>query len=94
MTDEEIRALWHTMTAGWARGDAARFASVFAADVDFVNVRGEALSGRDAVESGHAQLFATAYRGTTLSASVTLIRRTHLICPWCTRRRRSRPTAS
>ncbi|WP_410626660.1 SgcJ/EcaC family oxidoreductase [Amycolatopsis sp. cmx-8-4] len=75
MTDEEIRALWHTMTAGWARGDAARFASVFAADVDFVNVRGEALSGRDAVESGHARLFATAYRGTTLSASVTLIRR-------------------
>ena len=75
MTDDRIRGLWDTMAAGWASGDAARFASVFAADVDFVNVRGEALSGRDAVESGHAHLFATAYRGTSLSASVTLIRR-------------------
>lgn len=74
MTDDRIRGLWDTMAAGWADGDAARFASVFAADVDFVNVRGEALSGRDAVESGHAHLFATAYRGTSLSASVTLIR--------------------
>jgi uncharacterized protein (TIGR02246 family) len=69
-----IRALWQTMTAGWAAGDAALFASVFAADVDFVNVRGEALSGRDAVEASHAKLFTTAYRGTALSASVTLIR--------------------
>ncbi|MFI5608642.1 SgcJ/EcaC family oxidoreductase [Amycolatopsis sp. NPDC051903] len=75
MTDDSIRALWRTMTDGWADGDAARFASVFAEDVDFVNVRGEALVGRRAVETGHAQLFATAYLGTTLSAEVTLIRR-------------------
>lgn len=75
MTDEGIRALWQTMAAGWADGDATRFASVFAADADFVNVRGEALSGRAAVADSHARLFATAYRGTTLSASVTLIRR-------------------
>lgn len=72
---ESIRALWRTMADGWARGDATQFASVFAPDVDFVNVRGEALVGREAVETGHAQLFATAYRGTTLSAEVTLIRR-------------------
>ncbi|MET7994957.1 SgcJ/EcaC family oxidoreductase [Amycolatopsis sp. NPDC005232] len=73
--NESIRALWRTMADGWARGDATQFASVFASDVDFVNVRGEALVGREAVETGHAQLFATAYRGTTLSAEVTLIRR-------------------
>ncbi|HET6709141.1 SgcJ/EcaC family oxidoreductase [Amycolatopsis sp.] len=75
MSDEGIRALWQTMAAGWADGDAVRFASVFAADVDFVNVRGEALSGRDAVAGTHARLFDGAYRGTTLAASVTLIRR-------------------
>ncbi|WIV55470.1 SgcJ/EcaC family oxidoreductase [Amycolatopsis nalaikhensis] len=69
-----IHALWRTMAAGWNAGDAALFASVFAADVDFVNVRGEALLGRDAVEAGHARLFETAYRGTTLSATVTLVR--------------------
>lgn len=69
-----VHELWRIMAAAWADGDAARFASVFSEDVDFVNVRGQALIGRAAVESGHAQLFATAYRGTTLSASVTLIR--------------------
>jgi uncharacterized protein (TIGR02246 family) len=75
MIDDRIRALWQAMAEAWAHGDAARFAAVFAADVDFVNVRGESLSGRDAVEESHARLFATAYRGTALSASVTLIRR-------------------
>lgn len=74
MTDERISALWETMAAGWAAGDAARFASVFAADVDFVNVRGETLFGRNAVEKSHAELFATAYRATRLSASVNAIR--------------------
>ncbi|MEU0529485.1 SgcJ/EcaC family oxidoreductase [Amycolatopsis tolypomycina] len=75
MTDDAIRALWQTMAAGWNAGDAVRFASVFAADVDFVNVRGEALSGRAAVAGTHAGLFSGAYRGTTLAASVTLVRR-------------------
>jgi uncharacterized protein (TIGR02246 family) len=74
VTDERVPALWRTMTAGWADGDASRFASVFAADVDFVNVRGETVSGRDAVEDSHARLFATAYLSTTLSAKVTLVR--------------------
>jgi uncharacterized protein (TIGR02246 family) len=73
--DDRIPALWDTMAAGWDAGDAARFASVFAVDVDFVNVRGETLFGRDAVETSHAQLFAVAYRATTLSASVISIRK-------------------
>ncbi|MDT8911321.1 SgcJ/EcaC family oxidoreductase [Amycolatopsis sp. PS_44_ISF1] len=69
-----IHELWRAMARGWAEGDASLFASVFAEDVDFVTVRGEALSGREAVEAGHARLFVTAYRDTTLSATVVLIR--------------------
>ncbi|SEF38488.1 conserved hypothetical protein [Amycolatopsis pretoriensis] len=75
MIDDRIPALWDTMASGWAAGDAARFASVFAADVDFVNVQGETLFGRDAVEARHAQLFTATYRATTLSASVISIRK-------------------
>jgi uncharacterized protein (TIGR02246 family) len=74
VSEEQIRDLWRTMTLGWAEGDASLFASVFAEDVDFVTVRGEELSGRDAVEAGHSRLFATAYRDTTLRATVGLIR--------------------
>jgi uncharacterized protein (TIGR02246 family) len=74
VSDDQIRELWRTMTLGWAEGDASLFASVFAKDVDFVTVRGEELFGRDAVEAGHARLFATAYRDTTLRATVGLIR--------------------
>jgi uncharacterized protein (TIGR02246 family) len=75
MTDEDrIRGLWRTMADGWAAGDAALFASVFAEDVDFVTVRGEEHSGRDVVEKSHARLFGTAYRGSTLTAEVGLVR--------------------
>ncbi|MFD4674706.1 SgcJ/EcaC family oxidoreductase [Lentzea sp. NPDC058450] len=71
---EEIYALWRRMEQGWADGDALAFASVFASDVDFVNVRGEELFGRQAVSAGHAALFAGPYRDTKLSAEISLVR--------------------
>lgn len=75
MADEEqIRGLWRTMVKGWANGDAALFASVFADDVEFVTVRGEELFGREAVEAVHESLFGTVYRDTQLTAEAGLIR--------------------
>ena len=71
---EEIYALWQRMEQGWAVGDGAAFASVFAEDVDFVTVRGEELFGRRAVALGHSQLFAGPYRDTKLTAEISLIR--------------------
>ncbi|MDX8056748.1 SgcJ/EcaC family oxidoreductase [Lentzea sp. BCCO 10_0798] len=71
---EQIYALWQRMEQGWALGDGAAFASVFAEDVDFVTVRGEELFGRHAVAAGHSQLFAGPYRDTKLTAEISLIR--------------------
>lgn len=75
MTDHDrVRALWSTMAEGWAAGDAARFAAAFADDVDFVTVRGEDLHGREAVEQGHARLFAAPFRDTRLKPDFLLVR--------------------
>ncbi|MFC3893723.1 SgcJ/EcaC family oxidoreductase [Lentzea rhizosphaerae] len=71
---EQIYALWRRMEQGWALGDAAVFAGVFAEDVDFVTVRGEELYGRRAVAAGHALLFAGPYRDTKLTAEISLIK--------------------
>ncbi|MEU3651061.1 SgcJ/EcaC family oxidoreductase [Lentzea sp. NPDC034063] len=71
---EQIYSLWQRMEQGWAVGDGAAFASVFAEDVDFVTVRGEELFGRRAVALGHSQLFAGPYRDTKLTAEISLIR--------------------
>jgi uncharacterized protein (TIGR02246 family) len=74
MTQEEIKRLWEVMACGWAQGDAAVFASVFAEDVSFVTVRGEEHHSRAAVEQSHARLFTTVYQGTALSAEIRFIR--------------------
>ncbi|GAB3897149.1 SgcJ/EcaC family oxidoreductase [Kibdelosporangium lantanae] len=69
-----IVELWGIMAKGWAAGDAHAFASVFAADVEFVTVRGEEHHGREAVEGSHATLFATTYNRTLLKPEVRLVR--------------------
>jgi uncharacterized protein (TIGR02246 family) len=43
--------------AGWNAHDAHLFASAFAADADFTNVRGMSASGRENIEQFHAQAF-------------------------------------
>jgi hypothetical protein len=43
--------------AGWNALDARVFASAFAPDADFTNVRGVSASGRENIEQFHAQAF-------------------------------------
>jgi uncharacterized protein (TIGR02246 family) len=71
---DEIKALWQRMAEGWADADGDRFASVFADDVEFVNVRGEEQHGRATVAANHGALFKTRYRDTKLTAEVHTIR--------------------
>ena len=54
----------------WNAADGPAFAEPFASDADFVNVRGELHSGRDAIAAGHQQIFDTIYAGSTLRYSV------------------------
>ena len=59
--DNIVRALesaWNTM-------DGSAFAAPFAAEADFVNIRGEHYRGRPVIAAGHAALFGGIYAGST-----------------------------
>ena len=45
----QLEAAWNTM-------DGSAFAAPFAADADFVNIRGEHFRGRTAIAAGHAAI--------------------------------------
>jgi len=60
--------------AGWNAHNAHLFASAFAADADFTNVRGIGVSGRDNIEKFHADVFARFFMHSHQSAQVQKIR--------------------
>ena len=60
--------------AGWNAHDAHLFASAFAPDADFTNVRGVGASGRDKIEQFHAQAFQTIFLQSHQTANVKKIR--------------------
>jgi uncharacterized protein (TIGR02246 family) len=53
------------LEAGWNAMDGDAFAAPFAADADFVNIRGEHFRGRDTIAAGHTAIFGTIYAGST-----------------------------
>ena len=54
------------LEAAWNAADGGAFAAPFAADADFVDVRGMHHRGRAAVAAGHDALFGSIYRGSTV----------------------------
>jgi uncharacterized protein (TIGR02246 family) len=50
----------------WNAGDGAAFSAPFAPDADFVNIRGELHTGREAIAAGHQQIFDTIYANSTV----------------------------
>ena len=60
--------------AGWNAHDAHLFASAFAADADFTNVRGVSASGRANIEQFHAQAFQKMFMQSHQTAEVKRIR--------------------
>lgn len=53
------------LEAAWSAMDGAAFAAPFAAEADFVNIRGEHFRGQAAIAAGHAAIFQTIYAGST-----------------------------
>ena len=53
------------LEAAWNAMDGSAFAAPFAADADFVNIRGEHFRGQAAIAAGHAAIFRTIYAGST-----------------------------
>lgn len=53
------------LEAAWNAMDGPAFAAPFAADADFVTIRGEHFRGQAAIAAGHAAIFRTIYAGST-----------------------------
>jgi uncharacterized protein (TIGR02246 family) len=53
------------LEAAWNAMDGSAFAAPFAAEADFVTIRGEHFRGRAAIAAGHAAIFRTIYAGST-----------------------------
>jgi uncharacterized protein (TIGR02246 family) len=67
-TAEEIaRCILDRLGEAWNAGDGTAFAAPFAADADFVAIRGDHHHGRDAIGRGHQALFDTIYSGSTVA---------------------------
>jgi uncharacterized protein (TIGR02246 family) len=60
--------------AGWNAHDAHLFASAFAPDADFTNVRGMSASGRENIEQFHAQAFQKMFMQSHQTAEVKKVR--------------------
>ena len=60
-----IENIVRQLEAAWNAMDGPAFAVPFAADADFVHVRGEHLRGQEPIAAGHAAIFRTIYAGST-----------------------------
>jgi uncharacterized protein (TIGR02246 family) len=66
LTTENREALGNIvrgLEVAWNAMDGAAFAAPFAAEADFVNIRGEHFRGRPAIAAGHIGLFQGIYAG-------------------------------
>ena len=69
-----VREIVRQMENGWNAHDGKAFSAPFAPDADYVVVNGMYLKGRDSVEKGHAEIFATIYKDSRNTATVKSLR--------------------
>ena len=72
--EAEARRIVAALETAWNEGNAAAFAGEFASDADFVNVRGDHASGREAIAQGHDHIWSTVYVGSSVRYAVTQVR--------------------
>ena len=65
--EEVARDILQRLAAAWTAADGAAFGAPFAADADFVTIRGDLHQGRDAIGQGHQVIFDTIYQGSTVA---------------------------
>ena len=65
--EEIARRILERLSEAWNAGDGGAFGEPFAADADFVAIRGDHHHGRDAIGRGHQALFDTIYTGSTVA---------------------------
>lgn len=69
-----IRQVVQQLQDAWAAKDGKAFAAPFTPDADYVVVDGARATGRAAIESGHAGIFATFLKDSTNVATVKSVR--------------------
>lgn len=69
-SDRAIEDIISNQTASWKRKDPAAWARDFAESATFINVRGDLLRGRSAIEAIHKFIFAGAYKNSTCSTNI------------------------
>ena len=69
-----ISGIVASLEKAWNAADGKAFAASFADDSDFVTIRGDRQKGRDAIEGGHAAIFASIYKGSSIAYRVVAAR--------------------
>lgn len=64
------QTIMHRLELAWNRADGAAFGAPFSTGADFVAIRGDLHTGRDAIAAGHQQIFDTIYAGSTVRYQV------------------------
>jgi uncharacterized protein (TIGR02246 family) len=64
------QTIMQRLEQAWNRADGTAFGEPFSAGADFVAIRGDLHTGRDAIAAGHQQLFDTIYAGSTVRYQV------------------------
>jgi uncharacterized protein (TIGR02246 family) len=64
------QTIMQRLEVAWNRADGAAFGEPFSTGADFVAIRGDLHTGRDAIAAGHQQLFDTIYAGSAVRYQV------------------------
>ena len=72
--EDAVRGLIAAFAEGWNAQDGAACARPFAEDADFTNIMGLKAHGRETIGGGHAEILATVFRGTKMTAQVEGVR--------------------
>jgi uncharacterized protein (TIGR02246 family) len=70
----ELEQVVAHLESSWNVWDGDAFAEPFAADADFVNIRGEHMRSRPAIAAGHDRIFRTIYAGSSVRMTLEAAR--------------------
>jgi uncharacterized protein (TIGR02246 family) len=69
-----IRAIVADFDSAWANSDAARWASHYAEDADFVNILGMVMPSRETMQARHHDIFTGVFKGSKHTGTIRRMR--------------------
>ncbi len=73
-SEQAVRRVLAALAEAWNAHDMRAFAQLFAADADFVNIRGKSIKGRHEIESQHTAIHAGIYKDSHLTTHAVAVR--------------------